>query len=94
MKSSVSVVSNLTTPAVTRRSGKRSTNVYLTAENVDAARRMNINLSATLDAMLAEAVRQKQQETRKDELRAGIQAFNAFEREAGLFTDDDEYGVL
>lgn len=35
-----------------KRSGKRGTNVYLTAEVVDEARDLGINLSATRDKIL------------------------------------------
>ncbi|SCZ61548.1 MULTISPECIES: type II toxin-antitoxin system CcdA family antitoxin [Photorhabdus] len=77
-----------------KRSGKRGTNVYLTAELVDQARDLGINLSATLDKMLSDVVREKRRQQWKAENKAGIHAFNEFERDAGLFTDDDEYGVI
>ncbi|MBC8953923.1 type II toxin-antitoxin system CcdA family antitoxin [Xenorhabdus sp. PB62.4] len=77
-----------------KQSGKRSTNVYLTAEVVDEARDLGINLSATLDKMLSDVVREKRRQQWKAENKVGIEAFNEFERDAGLFTDDDEYGVI
>ncbi|WP_051690912.1 type II toxin-antitoxin system CcdA family antitoxin [Photorhabdus australis] len=77
-----------------KRSGKRGTNVYLTAEVVDEARDLGINLSATLDKILSDVVREKRRQQWKAENKAGIYAFNEFERGAGLFTDDDEYGVI
>ncbi|MCW7548997.1 type II toxin-antitoxin system CcdA family antitoxin [Photorhabdus sp. APURE] len=77
-----------------KRSGKRGTNVYLTAELVDQARDLGINLSATLDKMLSDVVREKRRQQWKAENKADIHAFNEFERDAGLFTDDDEYRVI
>ncbi|MBE8595071.1 type II toxin-antitoxin system CcdA family antitoxin [Xenorhabdus sp. BG5] len=77
-----------------KRSGKRGTNVYLTAEVVDEARDLGINLSATLDKMLSDVVREKRKQQWKVDNKVGIGAFNEFERDAGLFTDDDEYGVI
>ncbi|MEK9496984.1 type II toxin-antitoxin system CcdA family antitoxin [Photorhabdus sp. P32] len=77
-----------------KRSGKRGTNVYLTAELVDQARDLGINLPATLDKMLSDVVRKKRRQQWKAENKAGIHAFNEFERDAGLFTDDDEYRVI
>ncbi|NHB63267.1 type II toxin-antitoxin system CcdA family antitoxin [Photorhabdus sp. RW14-46] len=77
-----------------KQSGKRSTNVYLTAKVLDEARDLGINLSATLDKMLSDVVREKIRQLWKTKNKAGIHAFNEFERGAGLFTDDDEYGVI
>ncbi|CDG16387.1 type II toxin-antitoxin system CcdA family antitoxin [Xenorhabdus doucetiae] len=77
-----------------KRVGKRSTHVYLTSEIVDEARELGINLSATLDKILSDVVREKRREQWKAQNKAGIHAFNQFEKEAGLFTDDDEYGVI
>ncbi|WP_152912020.1 type II toxin-antitoxin system CcdA family antitoxin [Photorhabdus heterorhabditis] len=45
-----------------KQSGKRSTNVYLTAKVVDEARDLGINLSATLDKMLSDVVREKRRQ--------------------------------
>lgn len=38
---------------------KRGVNVYLTVKLVDEARELGINLSATLDQMLSDAIREK-----------------------------------
>ncbi|MCO7049339.1 type II toxin-antitoxin system CcdA family antitoxin [Proteus terrae] len=73
---------------------KRGVNVYLTVKLVDEARELGINLSATLDQMLSDAIREKKREQWKAENKSGIQALNEFEQEMGLFTDDDEYGVI
>ncbi|WP_066748521.1 type II toxin-antitoxin system CcdA family antitoxin [Proteus myxofaciens] len=79
---------------MTSKKNKRGVNVYLTAKLVDEARELGINLSATLDHMLSDAIREKKQEIWKTENKKGIQALNEFEQEVGLFTDDDEYGVI
>lgn len=73
---------------------KRGVNVYLTVKLVDEARELGINLSATLDQMLSDVIREKKREQWKAENKNGIQALNEFEQEMGLFTDDDEYGVI
>lgn len=76
------------------KKGKRGVNVYLTAKVVDEARELGINLSATIDQMLSDVIREKKRELWKMENKKGIQAINEFEEEMGLFTDDDEYGVI
>ncbi len=55
---------------------------------------MHLNISATLNEALAAAVKAKKMQQWKDDNKAGIQAFNEFQREAGSFTDDDYYGVV
>lgn len=79
---------------VMNKKDKRGVNVYLTAKLVDEARELGINLSATLDQMLSDAIREKKREQWKAANKNGIQALNEFEQEMGLFTDDDEYGVI
>lgn len=75
-----------------RQSNKRSTNVYLTASLVDKAKSMNMNLSATLDLLLAQAIEAKTNEQAKE--KEDIQAMNAFMTEAGLLSDDEFFGSL
>lgn len=48
---------------------------------------MRINVSATLEIALAEAVRQKKIESWKEESRESIQSYNAHIEEYGLFSD-------
>ena len=79
----------MNTAASTRNSTKRSTNVYLTASLVDKARSMDMNLSATLDTLLAQAIEAKNVEREKD-----MQAMNQFMAKAGMLTDDDFFGSL
>lgn len=75
-----------------RNSTKRSTNVYLTASLVDKARSMDMNLSATLDTLLAQAIEAKNIE--HEEEKKDIQAINQFMAKAGMLTDDDFFGSL
>lgn len=75
-----------------RHSTKRSTNVYLTASLVDTARSMDMNLSATLDTLLAQAIEAKKNEREKE--KADMQAMNAFMEKAGLLSDDEFFGGL
>ncbi|MCW7546643.1 MULTISPECIES: type II toxin-antitoxin system CcdA family antitoxin [Photorhabdus] len=76
----------------TKRSTKRSTNVYLTASLVDKAHSMDMNLSATLDILLAQAIKAKQDEREKE--KEDMQAMNIFMAKAGMLTDDEFFGSL
>lgn len=76
----------------TRNSTKRSTNVYLTASLVDKARSMDMNLSATLDTLLAQAIEAKNLEREKE--KEDMQTMNQFMAKAGMLTDDDFFGSL
>lgn len=71
---------------------KRSTNVYLTASLVDKARSMGMNLSATLDTLLAQAIEMKKNEREKE--KEDMQAMNVFMEKAGMLKDDDFFGGL
>ncbi|MQL46895.1 MULTISPECIES: type II toxin-antitoxin system CcdA family antitoxin [Photorhabdus] len=75
-----------------RNSTKRSTNVYLTASLVDKARSMDMNLSATLDILLAQAIEAKKDEREKE--KEDMQAMNIFMAKAGMLTDDEFFGSL
>lgn len=81
---------NTITPS--RLGSKRSTNVYLTTSLVDKARSMNMNLSATLDMLLAQAIEAKKSEMDKD--KEDMQAMNVFMAKAGMLTDDEFFGGL
>lgn len=82
----------MNTAASPRNSIKRSTNVYLTASLVDKAKSMNMNLSATLDTLLAQAIEAKKIE--HEEEKADIQAMNEFMAKARMLTEDDFFGSL
>ncbi|CAM3159805.1 conserved hypothetical protein [Xenorhabdus nematophila ATCC 19061] len=80
------------TSTTSRHSIKKSTNVYLTAALVETARSMNINLSATLDKLLAQEIEARKNEQIQE--KQDMQAMNAFIERAGMFTDDDFFGSL
>lgn len=88
MRIGVIAVNRPTSPINT----KKSTNVYLTASLVDKARSMDMNLSATLDLLLAQAIEAKSIEREKE--KEDIQAMNQFMVTAGMLSDDDFFGSL
>ncbi len=85
-------VNDMPTQTVTRNTGKRSTNVYLTAALVDKARSLDMNLSATLDTLLAREIEAKSMEREKE--KEDMQSMNQFMEKAGMLTDDDFFGSL
>ncbi len=82
-------MSTITAP---RHGQKKSTNVYLSTSLVEKARRLNMNLSATLDALLAQAIEEKQRQQQQE--KADMQTMNAFMDKAGTVADDDFFGSL
>ena len=79
--SSVSAPSRQTT-------NKKPTNVSINRDLLEQAKALQINLSATLEEALTEAVRQKQQALWKQENREAINAYNQMVEENGTFSDD------
>ncbi len=67
---------------------KRPTNVSINNELLLTAKQLKINLSATLEAALVEAVNAKQRELWKQENQAAIKAYNQMIESHGLFSDD------
>lgn len=65
---------------------KKRTNVTLSADLLEQARELGINLSATFDIALKEAVRDKQRKRFMEENQQAIDSCNAFTQEAGLFS--------
>ena len=55
---------------------KRPTNLSLNAKVLDMARELGMNLSQTVDALLAEEVRKRYWERWNDENREAVQAYN------------------
>ncbi|MBD2784892.1 type II toxin-antitoxin system CcdA family antitoxin [Xenorhabdus sp. DI] len=80
------------TSTTSRHGIKKSTNVYLTAALVETARSMNINLSATLDKLLAQEIEARKNEQMQE--KQDMQTMNAFIERAGMLTDDDFFGSL
>jgi antitoxin CcdA len=73
---------------------KKGTNVYLSVGLIEEAKALDINLSATLDRALADAITHCKRQNWIEENKAGIEALNAFMDDVGLFSDDEKYQVL
>ena len=63
---------------------KRATNLSLNAKVLDAARDLGLNLSATVDALLAEEVRKRYWARWNEENKAAIAHYNARIAQEGL----------
>jgi antitoxin CcdA len=70
-----------------RTAAKRAANVSVRRDLLDAARAANINLSATLERALLEALKHVQREQWLNENREAIAAQNDFMTEHGVFSD-------
>ncbi len=70
------------------RAPKKPTNLSINSDLLSKARKMNINLSATLETALAERLRTHQKELWLRENRKAIQAYNGFVEKEGVFGDD------
>lgn len=66
---------------------KKPTNVSINSDLLEKAKRLNINLSATLEQALTEQVRAEQREQWKRENAKAIKAYNRFIEENGTFSD-------
>jgi antitoxin CcdA len=66
---------------------KRSANLSVNADLLDQAKALDINLSATLEQALTEAVRTRKRERWLVENRGAIAAYNAHIEEHGIFGD-------
>lgn len=62
----------------TMRSRKKNTNISLDVALVEEARKLNINLSATLNSALEDVVRLQRQAKWREENRTAIEAMNRF----------------
>ncbi|MGP9434487.1 type II toxin-antitoxin system CcdA family antitoxin [Ewingella sp. AOP8-B2-18] len=71
---------------VNSSTAKRRTNVTLNAELLEQAKALGINLSATFDKALKEAVREQQRKQFMEDNQQAIDSCNAFTEEAGLFS--------
>jgi antitoxin CcdA len=63
---------------------KRAVNLSLSAEVLDTAREMGLNLSATVDALLAEEVRKRYWQRWNEENKGAIDHYNARIEREGL----------
>jgi len=71
-------------PAIS--ANKKRTNVTLSADLLEQAKAFGINLSATFDKALGEAVKEKQRKQFIEENQQAMDSCNAFTAEAGLFS--------
>jgi antitoxin CcdA len=73
---------------------KRSINVYLNAGLLEEAKDLDLNVSAISNKALEKAVRERKRERWIEENRAGIEALNRFVEDTGIFSDDENFGVI
>lgn len=67
--------------------GKRATNVSVNQGLLEAAKTLDINLSATLERALEAEVRARRRERWLEENREAIDAYNEHVREHGVWSD-------
>jgi antitoxin CcdA len=72
----------------TRQSRKRAVNLFVDVELIDEARRMNINLSESLEQRLRGLIRAEQERRWLEENREAIAQYNRRVAEHGLLSDD------
>jgi antitoxin CcdA len=70
------------------QSAKRATNVSIDSELLHKAKALNINLSATLESVLANLVKARERDLWKQENKAAIEAYNRLVEKHGVFGDD------
>ncbi|MDR0702512.1 MAG: type II toxin-antitoxin system CcdA family antitoxin [Azoarcus sp.] len=80
--------STSSTLASTRNTGKRATNLSLSADVLDAAKRLHINISQVCNNYLREVVRREQEARWKAEHAVFIDAYNAIVEKEGLLLDE------
>ena len=67
---------------------KKPTNVSINSDLLAEAKKLKINLSATLETSLIELVSAKQRELWKQQNKAAINAYNQLVDENGVFSDE------
>jgi antitoxin CcdA len=71
-----------------RQTKKRAVNLFVDVELLDEARRLNINISETLEQRLRGLVRAAQEERWLEENREALVQYNRRVAEHGLLSDD------
>lgn len=66
---------------------KRPTNLTVNSDLLDTAKRLKINISATLEEALAKKVRQEKAGAWLDENKLAIKQYNKFVEENGVYSD-------
>ncbi len=72
----------------TRQARKRAVNLFVEVELLDEARRLNINISETLEQRLRSLVRAEQERRWLEENQEAIAQYNRRVAEHGLLSDD------
>ena len=72
------------TSAVTPKATKRAVNLSLNAKVLDTARELGLNISATVDALLAEEVKKRYWERWNEDNKEGISHYNVRIAKEGL----------
>lgn len=67
---------------------KKPTNLTVNSDLLSQAKEYNINLSATLEAALADVLKQRKIESWKEKNKDAISAYNKTIEEYGLFSDE------
>ncbi|CAG0954064.1 hypothetical protein BURK2_00360 [Burkholderiales bacterium] len=68
------------------KAGKKATNLSVNADLLAQARALDINLSATLERALAEALRERHRERWLAENAGAIEGYNGMVEEQGVFS--------
>jgi antitoxin CcdA len=71
-----------------RRPAKRATNLSLSADVLDAAKSLQINVSQVCDTFLRDVVRREQERRWRDEHADFVEAYNAVVETEGLPLDE------
>lgn len=74
-------------PSVAARVRKRAANLSVKSELLDEAKRLNLNLSAVLEAALQEAIGQTQRAEWLVRNRRALEAYNEHVEKHGVFSD-------
>ena len=75
-------------PVYNPQAPKRAANLSVNGDLLSKAKDLDINLSATLEQALIEALKKKQREQWLAENRKAIDAYNAHVEAHGVFSDD------
>jgi antitoxin CcdA len=75
---------SLSSPSSAAKSGKRAVNLTLSAEAVDMAKKLGINMSKTVDAWFTQEMKRQYWEQWREENREAFAAYNARIEQEGL----------
>ena len=81
------VVTPMPPRSATTRVRRKAANLSVKSELLEEAKRLNLNLSAVLEAALHEAIRQTQREEWLARNRRALEAYNEHVAKHGVFSD-------